>query len=214
MKLHDIISTEEISSKFDAGVKGVHLGLNQIEEIVTRSPNTLFEIGAQAWMLYVESGAKVDPYILSYDFDNSNPFLFEKVGKIIKRKIIQDISFSYVKVNDISLERNTCCLLHLCRMWPNDLFIADVEFSNPYQTVSTEEQKYQFHEYRSLGLFSNHFERMIQFARSNHIGRITLSTATNDQISYFEKYGFVIENNNFAKQAKELGLGVPMYKTM
>ncbi|RHW75235.1 hypothetical protein [Colwellia sp. RSH04] len=213
MKLHDILLKEQISEKFKSPVTFQQYGVDYIDKIAEKDPHILFEIGAQAWMLHVESGAKVNPQKLSGDFDSSNPMLYKKVEKIIKRKVIQDISFSYAEINDDTIDSSGCIQLSLCRMWPNDLYIADVIFYNPYEPVAEDQKKYELHYFKSLNLFSNHLEVIKIYCKENRIPRITLTTSSNEQIPYFEKLGFKIENNNFAKTALEMGLSVPMYLT-
>ncbi|MEE3224031.1 MAG: hypothetical protein VX242_08675 [Pseudomonadota bacterium] len=206
MKLHDVLQKELIQSKFDSEVQFQQFGAESIAEISELEPNILFEIGAQAWMQYVESGAKVNPQELASDFDSGNPYLFQKVEKIIKRKVIKDISFSYGTVNGLQ-----CCQLLICRSYPNDLFIADVTFCDPAQPVYEASKKYQYHEFKSLGVFGEHLKHLVAFAKANGIAKVSLTTASNEQIPYFEKHGFKVEDTEFAKQAFAMGYSVPMY---
>jgi len=213
MKLHDILLKDEISEKFESPVTFEQLGNGEINKILVKDPHILFEVGAQAWMLYVESGAKVDPQKFSSDFDSSNPLLYKKIEKLIKRKIIQDISFSYSEIKDDSIDSSGCIQLSLCRMWPNDLYIADVVFYNPYEPVSEDKRKYELHYFKSLNLFSKHLEKIKVYCKKNKILRVTLTTSSNEQIPYFKGLGFKVEDNNFAKHALQMGRSVPMYLT-
>lgn len=211
MKLHDLLRTEGFQSKFDKEVYFEQYGAESIDMLVKKEPNMFYEIGGQAWMRFQASGTKVDPQKLHKDFYSGNPLVYRKVEKIIKRKIIQDISFSYAYVSDENLDNNVCCQLLLFRLWPNELFIADVAFSNPYKPVSGTDKKYSYHEFRGLGLFSSHLEKMVEYCQLNKISKITLTTATNGQIPYFESHGFKIENSDFSREAFKIGQGVPMY---
>lgn len=211
MKLHDVLRAEGFQSKFDKEVNFEQYGTESIDMLVKKEPNIFYEIGGQAWMRFQASGTKVDSQKFQEDFRSLNPLIYKKVEKIIKRKIIQEISFSYGRVLDERLEHNECCQLLLFRLWPNELFIADVAFSNPYKPVSDPDKQYPYHEFRGLGLFSSHLEKMIEYCQLNRVSKITLTTATNNQISYFEKHGFVIENSDFAREAFKIGQGVPMY---
>ncbi len=58
MKLHDIIRKEEIEEKFDKKVTFKQFGVDGINDIACIDPNILFEIGAQAWMLYCQSSVQ------------------------------------------------------------------------------------------------------------------------------------------------------------
>jgi hypothetical protein len=211
MKLHDIFREEGFKSKFDKEVYFEQYGSESIDMLVEKEPGMFFEIGGQAWMRFQASGTKVDPQKLYKDFRSANPLVYRKVEKIIKRKIIQEISFSYAYVRDDNLENNECCQLLLFRLWPNELFISDVAFSNPYKPVSVSEKQYPYHEFRGLGLFASHLEKMIEYCQIHRVAKISLTTATNSQIPYFEKHGFIVENSDFSKEAFKLGQGVPMY---
>jgi hypothetical protein len=211
MKLHDVLRTEGFQSKFDKEVYFEQYGPESIDMLIKKEPNMFYEIGGQAWMRFQSSGAKVDSQKLHKDFRSGNPLVYRKVEKIIKRKIIQDISFSYAYVRDENLESNGCCQLLLFRLWPNELFIADVAFGNPYKPVSESDKQYPYHEFKGLGLFSSHLEKMIEYCKLHRVEKITLTTATNSQIPYFEKHGFIVENSGFSKEAFKIGQGVPMY---
>lgn len=213
MKLHDVFQKQSITNKFDCNIEFEQLGIESVLTIAEKDPNILFEIGAQAWMLFVESGAKVNPQKLASDFDQRNPLIYQKVEKVIKRKVIQDLSFSYALLDDPKVHSRGCIQLLLCRMYPNDLFIADVAFYNPYKPVVSKDKKYDLHHFRSLNLFGIHLDQIKQYCRANKISRITLTTSSNEQIPYFESHGFKIENNTFAKSAFEHGWSVPMYLT-
>lgn len=210
--MEEIYPTKDIQEKFEADVIFDYYFLKDINAIAELEPNCLCEIGGNAWMHYIESGAKVDPRKLSEHFDNGNPFLFREVEKVMKRKVLQDIMLVHAKVKDTELERNICGQLLLARVYPNNLHISDVEFSNPYEPVPENEKKHHFHEYRSLGLFSTLLLNIITYGKKNRISKITLSAASDHQIKYFESHGFSIEKNNFAKEALEHGMSIPMVR--
>lgn len=187
------------------------MGVESVLKIAEKDPNILFEVGAQAWMLFVESGAKVNLQKLASDFDLRNPLIYQKVEKVIKRKVIQDLSFTYALLDDSEVTSKGCIQLSLCRMYPNDLYIADVAFYNPYKPVAFKDKKYDLHHFRSLNLFGIHLDQIKHYCRLNKISRITLTKSSNEQIPYFESHGFKIENNTFAKTAFEHGCSVSMY---
>lgn len=210
MNLEEVYPVHSLESKFDNPVFIDYYGMDDIDEIVELEPGCMFELGASAWMHYIESGAKVNPQKLSKYFDERNPLIFRRVEKVMKRKVVQDILLIHAHVDDESLERDICGKLLLSRVYPNNLHISDVEFSNPYEPVAESSQDYSYHNYRSLGLFSELLENIIDLGKINNIKKITLSAASNDQIFYFEKHGFKVEDTYFAKQAIELDSGIPM----
>jgi hypothetical protein len=210
MNLEEVYPVDSLESKFDKPVFINYYGMDDIDEIAELEPGCLFELGASAWMHYIESGAKVNPQKLSKYFDERDPLIFRRVEKVMKRNVVQDIVLIHAHVDDNSLERDICGQLLLSRTYPNNLHISDVEFSNPYEPVDESNQDYSFHNYRSLGLFSELLENIIDLGKSNNIKKITLSAASNDQISYFEQHGFKVEDTDFAKRAIELDSGIPM----
>lgn len=212
VSMEEIYPAEELQEKFEAEVSFEYYFMKDIDTIAKLEPNCLCEIGGNAWMHYIESGAKVNPRRLSEHFDNGNPFLFREVEKVMKRKVLQDIMLVHAKVQDPELENNICGQLLLARVYPNNLHISDVEFSNPYEPVPENEKKHHFHEYRSLGLFATLLKNIIAYGKKNRIAKITLSAASDHQIKYFESHGFSIENNNFAKDALEHGMSIPMIR--
>lgn len=210
MNLEEVYPVSSLESKFDKSISIDYYGMNDIDEIAELEPGCLFEIGASAWMHYIESGAKVNPHKLSRYFDEQDPFIFRRVEKVMKRRVVQDIVLVHAHVDDTDLERNICGQLLLARTYPNNLHISDVEFSNPYEPVAESDQEYSYHNYRSLGLFSELLENIVDLGKRNNIKKITLSAASNDQIPYFEKHGFKVEDTDFAKQAIKLNSGIPM----
>jgi hypothetical protein len=208
--MEEIYPVCELQQKFKTDVCFDYYFMKDIDAIAELEPHCLCEIGGNAWMHYIESGAKVDPRKLSDHFDKGNPFLFREVEKVLKRKVIQDIMLVHAKVQDPELDHKICGQLLLARVYPNNLHISDVEFSNPYKPVTEGDKKYHFHEYRSLGLFVILLKNIIAYGKLNRIAKITLSAASDHQIKYFKSHGFSIESNSFAKDAIEHGMSIPM----
>ncbi len=211
VKLSDVFLQKAISDKFESTLEFEVLGPSDIGKIAEREPDILFEIGAHAWMSYVESGAKVNPRKLATHFDSRNPFLYQIVEKEMKCKVVQDIAFCYANIQDPMVEGQDFIQLLLCRTYPNDLFIADVCFYNPYKPVPVNERVYELHFFKSLGLFGEHLKSIRAYCKENKINKITLTTSSNEQIPYFEKHGFKIDNTDFARHALANGRSVPMH---
>ena len=211
MKLSDIFLQKSISDKFDSKLQFEVLGAGDVETIAEREPEILFEIGAQAWMKYVDSKSKINPRKLGPFFESKSPFLYQKVEKEIKRKVIQDIAFCYANIQDPTIDARDFVQLLLCRMYPNDLFIADVCFYDPYKPVLPQDREYALQYFRSLGLFKEHLKSIKAYCKEHSIDKITLTTSSNEQIPYFEQHGFKTEISDYAKSAFENGHGVPMY---
>ncbi|MEZ9233188.1 hypothetical protein AB4259_19125 [Vibrio amylolyticus] len=210
--MQEIYPSQKLQEKFDVEVTFDFFFMKDIDSIAKLEPNCLCEIGGNAWMHYIESGAKVNPRKLSEHFDSGNPFLFKEVEKVMKKKVLQDVMLVHANLQDPELDNQTCGQLLLARVYPNNLHISDVEFSNPYEPVFGSNRKHPFHEYRSLGLFSILLKNIIAYGKKHKISIITLSAASDHQIKYFESHGFSIEDNNFAKEALEHGMSIPMVR--
>jgi hypothetical protein len=210
LSMKEIYPVDELREKFDQEISFKFYSLGDIELIAELEPGSLHEIGGNAWMHYVESGAKVDPRKLSDHFDSGNPFLYREVEKVMKKRVLQDILLVHALVEDEDLENKICGQLLLARVLPNNLHISDVEFSNPYAPVPDYERKHPFHEYRSLGLFSTLLDKIVTYGKSIKIANITLSAASRYQIQYFESHEFKVENNHFAEEALTYGMSIPM----
>lgn len=105
MNVEKVYPVEELKSKFTLPVKLNFYGMKEIETIAKIEPECLFEIGANAWVHFIESGAKVNPQKLSEHFGSHSPLLFFQVEKVIRRKALQNILLVHAEVVDPSLER-------------------------------------------------------------------------------------------------------------
>ena len=47
-------------------------------------------------------------------------------------------------------------------------------------------------------------------ARERKCSTITLTAASGPLVAVFARYGFAVEDNSFARQALEFGVGIPM----
>lgn len=208
--MENIYPKEELQEKFESKVSFNFYFMDDIDTIASLEPNCLHEIGGNAWMHYIKSGANVNPQKLNEHFNNRDPFLFREVEKITKTKVIQDVMLVHANVQDPKVETQICGQLLLARTYPNNLHISEVAFSNPYKPVPDAEKKHPFHEFRSLGLFSTLLRNILAYCKKYRISKITLSAASKYQIGYFESHGFSMENNHFSKIALEQGVSIPM----
>lgn len=210
MQLTETFPTSDIKEAFNAEIKVSAYGLEQMAKIAELEPLSLHEIGANIWMHYIESGAKVNPQKLATHFQKQNPLLFKAVEKIIKRKAIQDIVLIYADVLDDDLEFTLCGKALLARSYPNNVHISHIEFNNPYKPVAESEKKFKHHQFRSLGLFTALLKQLHSYAKQNRIHKITLSAASTDQYNYFLAHGFTLEKTAFAESALQRGTTIPM----
>lgn len=210
MKLHDILLKDEISDKFKSPIIFKQLGKEDLSEIAKREPDILYEIGYQALTLYLDTDTSFELQKLNDDLAICNPLIYQKVEKMIKKEIIQDISFSYIEFEKAPSEPSGVVKFSLCRMWPNDLFIADMAYFNPNDPQDEDEQ-YNDYYFKSPYLFEMHLERLKSYCKENKIDRITLTTYISDQIFDFEELGFKIKKDIYGEKTHEYSTNAIMY---
>jgi len=136
--------------------------------------------------------------------------LYKKTSRHIKENVIKDILYVHGEVQNPELDDKETVELILAHPYPNILMIVDVMLFNPYEPITP--QKYDFQEYRGLGLFTELLENAIQYCKKESIEEIYLTAADIPLKNHFEKYGFVVHDTWMGKTAIEVGQGIPMSK--
>jgi len=207
-KLNAILPSESIMKKFTNPVKFIEYGIEQIEYLVRNKPNDLFQIGIAAWDRFCNANPNQDKFIFGKECQTNNPLLYKKVSRHIKENVIKDILYVHGEVQDPELDDKETVELILAHSYPNILMIVDVMLVNPYEPITP--QKYDFQEYRGLGLFTEILENSIQYCKKESIEEIYLTAADIPLKNHFEKYGFVVHDTWMGKAAIEVGQGIPM----
>lgn len=96
-------------------------------------------------------------------------------------------------------------------VYRNDLHLADVTFVDPDQPIP-EGRGFAFQTHKGLGLLPILMANMQQEATKLGCEQLTLQAATSDQMTLFQKYGFVVESSPFARLGMEHGVAIPMEK--
>lgn len=182
-----------------------------LDKIVKKEPMTVHGMSMNIWNRIVQYNLKmVNPMALAKEVDDRDPFIFRKISKIIREPILQEVVYCESKIIDPSLEYNTTYEIMIGKVFPNDIHLADIEISNPYQPIIESERKHPQQHYKGLGLLKYQIDELISYCKKSNCGFLTLTASTKDQYNLFKKYGFEIEDNKVAKIGLEIGLGISM----
>lgn len=214
MDLADIFPEASIKSKFSKDLCIVRRGRSQLAEIVQLKSDCMAEIGGGAWDRYVQKNPKCNPQALSSYFDENSPKIYLAMERYTGLKVLKDIHYVTANVQDTSLTETQCAELLLAITWPNVLRISDVTFANPYKPIHETERKYQFQDFKGLGLFPELLQKCEQFCSEKGIPEITLSAAYIDLVPFFQSYGFSVEDTPAGRAFLELEEGIPMCKSV
>ncbi|XOY31774.1 hypothetical protein ACLIX2_08275 [Proteus cibi] len=207
-ELNSILPSKSILGKFSQPVKFTDFDIKKLEYLVKNKPNDLFQIGIAVWDRYCNAHPEQDKFIFGEECSISDPYLYKKVSKVINEPVIKDILYVRGDIQDPKLKNKEAVEIIIARTYPNILMIADVMMVNPYEPIVP--QKYDFYEYRGLGLFSELLENARKYCNQHHINEICLTAANLRLKKHFEKYGFVVQDTRMGKAALELGVGIPM----
>jgi hypothetical protein len=101
----------------------------------------------------------------------------------------------------------------LVRCWPNDIHIADIEFSDNRKPVhnGTKIKGSTERNYHGLHVFGDFIARLKDVAREKEAERISLMVAHEDLYPAFSRHGFEVSSTKMAQWAyKNAGVGYPM----
>ena len=96
------------------------------------------------------------------------------------------------------------------KVFPNDIHLADIEISNPYEPILESERKHPQQHYKGWGLLKYQIDELTSYCKNSNCGFLTLTAATSDQFNLFKKYGFKIEDNKAAQIGLKIGYGISM----
>lgn len=216
--MEDILILDKIKEKYDKEIVDeiYHFDHNDkhfkvLNTIVKKEPMTVHGMSMNVWNRIVQYKLKpVDPMAIAKEVDDQDPFIFRKISKIIREPILQEVFYCESKIIDTSLKYNTTYEIMIGKVFPNDIHLADIEISNPYQPIPKSERKHPQQHYKGLGLLKDQIGRLIDYCYKSNCGFFTLTAATKDQYNLFRRYGFEIEDNEAAKIGLEIGLGISM----
>jgi hypothetical protein len=163
------------------------------------------------WDEMVHRGVAKEPFKIG-------PFVnrgYRGVAKFIEtelgeKPVIEAYAVSYYNEVD---NKNSFVDVSLVRCWPNDIHIADVEFSDNRKPVHAEKKVKSAinRNYHGLHVFGEFIARLKGVAAEKDIERISLMVAHPDLHDVFRRHGFRVSETKMAKIAlNSVGAGFPM----
>ncbi|RWI99555.1 hypothetical protein [Mesorhizobium sp.] len=149
---------------------------------------------------------KIAPYTQN-DFKGVAGFLERELKE---KPVLEAYAVSYF--NDVD-PRVSFADVSLVRCWPNDLHIADVEFSDNRMPLPTGSKvKGSINRgYRGLHVFGEFIGRLKRIATEKGVERISLMVADRELYPVFKRHGFKLSTTKMAQIAfKGAGVGFPM----
>lgn len=214
MNLTDIFPGSSIRSKFASDLSIIQRGRKKLSEIANIKSACMAEMGGGAWDRYVQENPDCDPQALADYFNENSPKIYLAMERQTGLKVLNDISYTTAHVLDDDLEENLCSEVLLAVTWPNVLRISDVTFANPYAPIPASKRKFRFQHYKGLGLFPEFLSNCEKYCLEKGISEITLAAAYIDLVSFFEGYGFTVEDTPAGRAFLEYKEGIPMHKVI
>ncbi len=209
MTMNKIVPIEEIRSVLQIDFEVDEYGIDDIDKIIELCSLDVFGIGGYVWSHLVEE-FDVDPQKFELAFTFNDPKLYQLISDEVGIEVLNNIGVSIYTLGDDAHIQNTFCKVVVSQVYGNKLLISDVLFTDPSRPVEAEDKKYDLHEYRGLGVFNSFLERTKKYCRLNAIDSIALLAATEEQVGFFENYGFEVETTEYARIAVANGFSIPM----
>ena len=207
MNLHEVFPLDELRSRFDAPVKVEQLGLADLDEIYRREPSNMAALGIHAWNRIVNhpDHSNLDPRSLGpYINGGDDPSFIGIIQLQIGCDLIYDISYTVCTIEDSALDDKVVARALIADVYPSDLHIGDVYFRNPYKPIPRDERKYKYREYEGLRLLRPFMEGVDSFAAKSEVQFVTLTAATVEHVPLFRTYGFALQLDPIAREARAM----------
>jgi hypothetical protein len=163
------------------------------------------------WDEMVHRGVTAEPFKIAPIVDNG----FKGIAKFVRQELKEEPvteAYAVSYYNEID-PKDSFVDASLVRCWPNDIHIADVEFSDNRKPahggrkVKSSSQR----NYHGLHVFGDFIARLKNVAKEKRIERISLMVAHKDLYEVFRRHGFEVSETEMAKLAFEnVGVGFPM----
>jgi len=155
------------------------------------------------WDEMVHRGVATEPFKIAPIIHNG----FEGIAEFIREELKQEAvteAYAVSFYNEID-PKNSFADVSLVHCWPNDIHIADIEFSdNRKPTHSDRKLKSSSRRnYHGLHVFGDFIKRLKSVAREKGIERISLLVAHKDLYPVFQRHGFRLSESKMARLAFE-----------
>jgi hypothetical protein len=168
----------------------IELGRKQMPAITALKPQAMHSMGLSIWdQIFSRGRDNVQQDAIAACVDDQDPLLCQRIRNIIGKPVIFDIHYALATLV-VDGENRTVAETLIAHVYPNEIHVGDIEFSNPYNPIPASERQFEHTHYRGLGLLGNFIERVNTAAKSLGCDRITLTAASRDQLPLFQRHGF------------------------
>jgi hypothetical protein len=142
-------------------------------------------------------------------FEREDPGLAHAIEKVIRQPLLKELGFlrATVRFSGSAFMVATSCAVHL---YSDELHLYDIAMADPRRPLSQQTRKSECQTYRGFGLLSDVMSNIFAAARERGCSVVTLTAAELPLVDVFSRYGFVVEENSFARDAMKYGLTIPM----
>lgn len=163
------------------------------------------------WDEMVHRGVTAEPFKIAPIVNND----FKGIAKFVRQElkkwpVTEAYAVSYYNEVD---PKNSFVDVSLVRCWPNDIHIADLEFSDNRKPAHAGKKvkSSALRNYHGLHVFGDFIARLKNVAKEKGIERISLMVAHPDLYEVFRRHGFKVSETNMSKMAFERSrAGFPM----
>lgn len=210
MELSRVIPLEEIERLLGRPVEQTRLETDNVAAILEATPKALYGIAAHAWHRIVTAGQpRVDPMQMRRYFQDEDPRLAEAIGAVIGRPLLKGFGFARatIRYRRQLFTVATSCLAHV---HSDELQLYDIAMADPRRPISREARTSPLQRHGGFGLLGEVLKNVFTAARERGCSVVTLTAGDSTLVRIFERHGFRVEDNSFARDALAAGIGVPM----
>lgn len=206
--LSSVLPFDAIEAHFDDAVARSEMRLPQLHEIMIECRSAMFLLATncaiRAKQLFLPT---LDMVPLVPHLQNEDPNVIHTFAELIGEAAIKDIYACRCTVNN-----QLVASLLISHVFPNDLYVGMVTFTDPSQPIAEGERKSVMQTHKGLGLLPTFMDRVDQCAQSRTCDRISLVANETSQMTLFSRFGFDVDDYPVAQQQVSLGKLIPMNK--
>ena len=204
--LDKILPLERIRNLFPDIKEHKLRGRKNLHQLDLDQCSKLNGIGLHQWdRLLCDSSLTLDPRSIAPYVDSQKRGVISFIGNQIKRPLVEDIVYQNITV-DRNKEDITVAEIMVAHLYPGDLHLADIEFSNPDKPTKYNEQR-PHQKFEGLGLLDCTIYALKDAAKELGCRAVTLTAADKGLRDLFINYGFTILDTPAGRMAKELDMG-------
>lgn len=209
--MRDIMPREELCRLFGSDIAFEEYTLKEMDAIKELKPHTLFGLTMTIWNRVVDFNLyPVNPSAVEKQVERKDPETYLRISRILGTDIIRDIYYSR---GAIGYDRcGTISELFAAQVYPNNLYLADIEISRPERPGGNGEYKELIHAH--VGLFHKLVENAVKFGKARRCNYLLLTAKSEYQVDIFARCGFLLETPTTESRTRQYEMGTPMIRQL